>query len=275
MNDEQLNDANREFELIRPTYADSLSGRLQDGFQIRTLIPGLEFIGPTAYSPPGSAPGQNGPSLVSNQFISGMSGLGDPGSILMMMLNNPVNPSVPNPGTEPPVGPEERLRYSCLSGKCIQDPNGIYYGIDECLADQCGISGGGDSGKGCDCGFGPSHTVFKAQISGITAGPTTVDGKTYWLYSWVEVGMPGTARSSFTFGDAVNEYELSVVDDGDNDTPSTSTVSRKPIPVDSIVDMMLDESGVPWFVEQNPLAVNCVSLFELSLDGGTYVGGPS
>lgn len=275
---EQLDSANREFELIRPTMSESFVRRLTDGFQVRTVAPPLNFIGPTAYSSPGSVPNQVGPTPMTNVFLGGMTGVGDPGSVFLGIINNPPNPTVPNPGTEPPVGPEERLRYSCLSGKCIQDPNGAYYGLDECLAAGCTADSGGgtdNTSQGCNCGYGPLHTVFKARINGITcaAGGLVTSGKHYWTYSWTEVGALGTSRSSFTLGDAVNEHELTIPDNGGNTPPSTASLTRKRIPDDAIVPMMVDLSGVPWFHFPNPLQVTCSSNFDLFIDGGVYTGG--
>lgn len=269
MNDGQLNDANREFEQIAPSQSDALTQRVTDSFQIRTITPGLSFIGTTAYTSPGSPP-QLGPSPITNVFVGGSGGQGDPGTVIYNIVNNPPNPTVPNPGTEPPIGPEERIRYSCLSGLCIQDPNGAFLGIDECLQSGCGTGGGGGGGgTGCDCGFGPSHTVFKAQITGFSAGPLTTSGRTYWEYTWTEIG---GIRTSVAYGSAINQYEISVDNDGDNSPPPTATLSRLRIPNGDQVAMYLTVTGIPWFVQENPLSVNCVSNPTLTIDGGAYVG---
>jgi hypothetical protein len=270
MSNERLNDANREFEQIEPRFSDDLVRRVTDSFQIRTITPGLKFIGTTAYTSPGSPP-QLGPSPITNVFVGGSGGQGDPGTVIYNIINNPPNPTVPNPGTEPPIGPEERIRYSCLSGLCIQDPNGAFLGIDECLQSGCGSGGGGGGGggTGCDCGFGVSHTVFEAQITGTSAGPLTVSGRTYWQYTWSEVG---GARTSTALGSAVNQYEISVDDDGDNSPPATATLARKRIPNGENVAMYISDLGVPWFVQENPLTVVCVSNPTLTIDGGAYVG---
>lgn len=262
--DNQLNDANREFEQIAPTQSDALTQRVTDSFQIRNITPGITFVGTTAYTSPGSMP-QLGPSPITNVFVGGSSGQGDPGTVIYNIVNNPPNPTVPNPGTEPPIGPEERIRYSCLSGRCIQDPNGNFLGIDECLQGGCGAGGG----VGCDCGFGPSHTVFEAEITGFSSGPLSVGGRTYWEYTWTEVG--GT-RSNTVFGPAVNQYEISVDNDGDNVPPSTATISRRRIPDGQKVDMFINTSGIPWFAQENPLEIICVSNLASSIDGGVYLG---
>lgn len=192
-NPEQLNDANREFELINPSYAKDLTDRLTKGFQIHTVTPGLKFIGPTAYTPPGGGIIQNGPSLAAEMMTGGNigNGSGDSTPIFFNVIGNPPSSGVPNPGAEPPVGPEERLRYSCLGGLCLQDPNGVYYGIDECLEAGCtaggssgggggGTSGGDGSGGGGSGGGGDStsalfpcvdrafHCTFAAMITGLT-----------------------------------------------------------------------------------------------------------
>lgn len=251
MSGEQLNDANREFEQIAPSMSAAFSERFTAGFQVRTLVPGMKMIGATAYSSPGDGSGQFGPSPASSMFLMGSNGLGDPGALIFNLIANPPTPTVPNPGTEPPVGPEERLRYSCLSGKCIQDPNGQYYGIDECLADACGTETSG-GGKGCDCGFGLSHTVFKGEITA-AAGPYTqaVTGRIYWLYSFLEVN--GGSRT----GQMYNEYELTMPNNGGNTVPAGTTVTRLRVPTDAVVPVFVDETGVYWFQEQNPLQIVC------------------
>lgn len=249
MADEQLNDANREFEQIVPSFAGPVTQRFVDGFQVRTIVPGIRMIGATAYSSPGDASGQFGPSPATNLFLMGANGLGDPGALIFNLFSNPPTPTVPNPGTEPPIGPEERLRYSCLSGQCIQDPNGIYYGIDECQASGCGAESSGGGG-GCDCGYGLSHTVFKGEIVG-SSGPFTVSGKNYWLYSFNEVG--GSSRS----GTMYNEYELTVANTGSNIGPAGAVIQRRPVPTLEIVPVFIDETGLYWFHEQNPLQVTC------------------
>ena len=151
-NESELDLANREFERILPVKSRSYDERLRSSFQIFMLAPGLPNIGQRAYTPPGSWPYQTGPSPVTNLFSNPSAPGGEGGS----PLDPFVNPNVPHPDSEPPTGPEERIRYSCVSGYCLQDPNGVYYGIDECLADGCGSdTGGGGGGKGCDCGCGP------------------------------------------------------------------------------------------------------------------------
>ncbi len=251
-NPEQLNDANREFELILPSFAGPVTQRFIEGFQVRTVVPGMRMIGATAYSSPGDASAQTGPSPATNTFLMGPNGLGDPGAMIFNLISNPPTPTVPNPGTEPPVGPEERLRYSCVSGKCLQDPNGQYYGIDECLADSCGVTEPGGGGKGCDCGYGLSHSVFKAEIVN-AAGPSTVpaNGRKYWLYTFNEVG--GAGRS----GTMYNEYEFTVPNNGGNIGPAGAVIQRLAIPTLEIVPVYIDEAGLYWFHEQNPLQVTC------------------
>lgn len=250
-NSEQFDEAVKEFEQSRQVISDVLRQRLSAGFQIRTLTRGLPFTGGEPYTSPGDVTQQSGPSVASNMFLLGGNGLGDPGSLLFTLINNPPLPTVPNPGVEPPIGPEERIRYSCVSGKCLQDPNGQYYGIDECLADQCGTDNGGGNNKGCDCGFGLSHTVFKGMITGFTGPASTGLGYNYWIYTFTEVDGDGRASQM------LNEYELSMPNNGGNTVPAGSTVSRKPIPVNAVVPIFIDESGDYWFHEQNPLTVSC------------------
>lgn len=257
---EQLNDANREFELIKPTYSMDFTRRYTDGFQVKTITAGLDFIGATAYTAPGSPPNQTGPSMVANFFTSGGNGAGDFSTSFYNIVNNPPTSGTANPESVPPTGPEEKLRYSCLSGKCIQDPNGDYLGIEECQTDGCDVGGGGGGiiTSGCNCGFGPSHTVFKAQITGITcsSGGLLSGSRHYWTYSWTEV-TTGTPRTNLTRGDAVNEYELTIDDNGGNIVPSSATLTRKRIPTGAKVPMLLDATGVPWFFAECPLQVSC------------------
>jgi hypothetical protein len=278
MNEEsQLELANREFEQILPTKTVSFEKRLREMFQVVTLAPGLPQIGQRAYTSPGGMPYQTGPSPFSDAVFPGGTGPnGGEGYPVINLIGGPVFYGPSHPDSEPPIGPEERIRYSCVSGKCLQDPNGIYYGIDECLADGCGVSsggGGGGGGKGCDCGCGPSLTVFKAQVTGYTGpalGSTTPGGRHYWTYTWTELTTGG--RTSASSGTALNEYELSTDDDGDNDVPATASVTRKRIPDDTVVDMFMDEGCVPWFVLENPLAVTCSSGLDETLDGGSFDG---
>jgi hypothetical protein len=279
MNEEsQLELANREFEQILPTRSGALDQRMRLAFQMVTLVPGLPQIGQRAFTAPGGMPYQTGPSPFSDAVMPGGSGPngGEGQSIVFNLIGGPTFYGPANPGSEPPVGPEERLRFSCVSGKCLQDPNGVYYGIDECLADACGTSGGGGGpSKGCDCGCGPSLTVLKAEITGIIgpgAGYTTGTGRKYWTYTWTEITTSATVRTSTTSGLASNEYELTVDNDGDNDVPTTATVSRKRIPDGAKVDLLLDESCTPWFVLENPLAVDCNSGLIETIDGGVFDG---
>lgn len=245
-----------ESEVPPPLVAGGMSDRTRRAFQTVTISPPLSFPPFAAPSSPGSMPEQGGPSALISLPGSG-GGLGDmPPSIFTFVQSVPV-PTAPtaHPDSVPPIGPEERIRYSCVSGKCLQDPNGIYLGIDECLASGCGSpTGGGGSGNGCDCGCGPSQTVLKATITGAT-GPLSSGARTYWQYGWSEVA--GAGRSSTTFGAAINEYELSMDNDGGNVVPGAAIFSRLRIPTGAIVNLMLDENCQPWFVRENPLQVTC------------------
>lgn len=255
----ELDLANREFEQISPTRASAYDEMLRRAFQVRPLAPGLPNIGQRAYTAPGSMPYQTGPSPVSALLVS-PSSQGGEGNPMQVNIFNPLLISGPvHPDSDPPVGPEERIRYSCVSGKCLQDPNGVYYGLDECLADECGVGGG--VSKGCDCGCGPSQTIIKATITGYigpSGGYTTGSGRSYWTYTWTEVTTSGSPRSSTTNGLAVNEYEWSVDNNGGNTVPATATLTRKRIPSDIVVPMFLDESCSPWFFADNPLTVTCI-----------------
>ncbi len=256
MSDELLNQANRDFE-ISPSFSKDFASRMDQGFQRVTIVPGLRFTDAGPTTAPGALPEQTGPSaLISGPGGSG-SQVGGSAPTIFNLIANLGGPDAPtaHPDSVPPVGPEERIRYSCVSGKCLQDPNGIYLGIDECLASGCGSpTGGGGSGNGCDCGCGPSQTVLKATITGAT-GPFTSGARTYWQYGWSEVA--GAGRTSTTFGAAINEYELSMDNNGGNVVPAAAILSRLRIPTGAIVDLMLDGSCQPWFVRENPLQVTC------------------
>lgn len=250
---EQLDEANREFELLRSRYSDPFARRIQKSFQVTTVTPGLPFVGPTAYSAPGSVPNQTGPTSASNMFNMGNSG---GNSIFLAVMNNLPPSGVSNPGSTPPVGPEEKLRYSCLSGLCIQNPNGAYLGIEACQEAQCVADAtDGGYGNGCDCGFGPAHTVFKATILSYTT-TAVVAGRNYWNYTWSEV-TTGVPRTSTEYGTAINTYEISVDNDGDNVVPVTASLTRRRIPDGTTLPMYIDLDGVPWFFAENPFSVVC------------------
>ena len=237
----------------------AMNGRLEQGFQRVTVSPRLAFPTQLPTTSPGSLPEQTGPSSLISMGDNG-AGIGQGAPNIFNLLQLIPGPSAPtaHPDSVPPIGPEERIRYSCLSGKCIQDPNGIYLGIDECLQDGCGsLSPGGGSGQGCDCGCGPSQTVLKVEVTGITSpgGGLSSGGRTYWTYSWVEIGPSG--RQSSQWGAAINVYELSMDDTGGNDYPPGTLVSRKRIPNGAVVALYFDENCDPWFERENPLSVGC------------------
>lgn len=258
-NPEQLDTANREFEQIGPSVSTVLSQRLTQGFQIATISPGLKFLGPTNYSAPGSVPNQTGPSLAANFFSGGGDGFGDSSPMFFNVINNPPLSGTANPESVPATGPEEKIRYSCVDGRCLQDPNGDYLGLEECLAAPCISSGGGPGDDPCDCGYGPSLTIFKARITGITNTEpgSSSGGKTYWTYSFTEV-TAGTPRTNVTLGSpARNEHELTMPNNGGNSVPAGTTITRKRIPNDAVVPLFLDEDGIPWFHFINPLGITC------------------
>mgnify|MGYP001809846178 CR=1 FL=1 len=259
MQNEALNQAMRDLD-VSPSSSGGIVTRLDGAFQRVTVAPGLKFNDAYPSFSGGDMPGQTGPSaLVQGPGGSGAF-TGDFAPTIFNWIGGMATPSAPtaHPDSVPPIGPEERLRYSCVSGKCLQDPNGIYLGLDECLASGCGSGGGGGGGggNGCDCGCGPSQTVLKAEITGIssTRGGLTIGGKTYWTYSWAEIG--GT-RTSATFGDALNEYELSMANNGGNVVPVGAILGRLRIPTGAIVELILDQDCVPWFERENPLQVTC------------------
>lgn len=262
-NPEELDQANREFELLRPGQSQPLTVRMRTAFQIQTVTDGLPNIGGTAYTPPGSMPYQTGPSAAAPFMPAGGS---NPSLILNMFSSGGGGSAGPShPESVPPTGPEEKLRYSCVDGKCIQNPNGDFEGIDECLTSDCDTVGGG-SAPDCECPWGPTETCFKAQIQGITCagtGLTSLALTTYWTYSWIEVlpvgsvMVPRQSSGGSGFGDALNAYELSVADDGENEVPASATITRKRIPDFSLLLLTLDSVGDPWFSFPNPLKVVC------------------
>ena len=270
-NEDLFNIAGREFDQIVPGFSAPYMGRISQGFQINTISSGLRFVDSVPYTASGDVPGQVGPSAVSSfmGFGSDGSGTGAGPINFFNIVNNPPTSGTANPESVPAIGPEERIRYSCVDGTCLQDPNGIYLRIDECLAGGCLPGGGGGGGGGecedcCECNHGTTHTIFKAKIlnviseTGLTGG--TCVGK-YWEYTWIELLAPSstaTARSYALSGDkAYNVYECSIPDSGGNTVPSGSTIVRKRIPNNAIVPMYLDEEGKPWFHMENPLQVTC------------------
>ena len=176
-NESELDLANREFEQISPTQSNSFSSRLREAFQIVTVTPGLPNIGQRAYTSPGSAPYQTGPTMFSDVLAPGSSPGGEGTAPIINFIGGPTFAGPPHPGSDPVVGPEETLRYSCVDSVCLQDPNGLYYGLDECLAAGCILTGGGGGdGSGDGDGDGPDgggaaqcydravHCTFAAMI---------------------------------------------------------------------------------------------------------------
>jgi hypothetical protein len=124
--------------------------------------------------------------------------------------------------------------------------------------------------------------VFSAGITGSTL-QTPVSGRTWWLYTWQEVERTAVGdtfptvsygRTDQIYGEAVNAYEVSAADNGDNIVPGTSSVSRLAIPVGRVVDMVVDPAGRAWFTEQNPVEISCTGgSVTFVLDGGEFNGG--
>lgn len=266
---EQMDEVNREFDSLVASLSRFLNDRLRTGFQINTIREGTTFYGSRPYFAPGSYPNQTGPSAATVGINPSPSIIGESAPMPLEMMDliggaPPVSPTA-NPESVPPTGPEESIRYSCTDGKCIQDPNGQYYGIEECQESGCAVGPGqdpdGDLGQGLG-GSGLALSTFKARITGITCTALgLVSGtKTYWTYSWEEVlppGWPELPKTSIQWGDALNEYELSIENDGANVVPATATLDRLRIPTDAVVEMNLDQLGDPWFVQENPLEVVC------------------
>ena len=107
--------------------------------------------------------------------------------------------------------------------------------------------------------------VFAAAITGATA-QAPVSGRDWWLYEFQEVERTATGdtfptvssgRTDLLYGEAVNAYEVSADNDGDNIVTGTSAITRLQIPVGRVVNMVIDPAGRSWFSEQNPVEVSC------------------
>lgn len=258
-----MDEVNREFDSLVASLSRFLNDRLRTGFQINTIREGTTFYGSRPYFAPGSYPNQTGPSAMSGGLEPMTFGLGDspPMTFNLMEMVFSGLPSSPtaNPESVPPTGPEESIRYSCVDGRCIQDPNGQYYGIEECQESGCSIGPGTDPDGGGGTTIIPSgqaYSTFKAEITG-SSGPTTTGGKNYWTYSWIEITTLGNARNSTDDGYALNEFELTVANSGGNIVPASATLTRLKIPTGTRLDMNIDELGAAWFCLPNPLEVTC------------------
>ena len=228
-NESELDLANREFEQIAPGFTDTMSERFRTAFQIVTIAPGLPNIGQRAYTAPGSAPYQTGPSIAATALSPGSAPGGEGGSSTttfnLISVGGPTIAGPAHPGSEPPVGPEEALRYSCVDTLCLQDPNGLYYGLDECLAAGCSLSGGGggdtdppdppeppDPPVILQCYDRAVHCTFAAMILDVTSDSplnpspnctlngssgTSLPNRTYWKYEWAEVEAIGAERETW------------------------------------------------------------------------------
>ena len=143
----------------------------------------------------------------------------------LISVGGPTIAGPAHPGSEPPVGPEEALRYSCVDTLCLQDPNGLYYGLDECLAAGCSLSGGGggdtdppdppeppDPPVILQCYDRAVHCTFAAMILDVTSDSplnpspnctlngssgTSLPNRTYWKYEWAEVEAIGAERETW------------------------------------------------------------------------------
>ena len=68
---EEMDEAGREFELLNGSVSDALKQRTTDGFMVRTITPGLSFMGSAPYTAPGTVPSQTGPTPATNMFLLG------------------------------------------------------------------------------------------------------------------------------------------------------------------------------------------------------------
>jgi len=101
-------------------------------------------------------------------------------------------------------------------------------------------------------------------VSGPFVGP---GGGNYWRYEWSEVAWnPSTStwstptgpRTSTAFSDAINIYETTTPNNGDNVPAVVGTViTRLRVPIGRVVELTVDSSGFVWFDRQNPVQVTC------------------
>lgn len=112
----------------------------------------------------------------------------------------------------------------------------------------------------------PKLTFFAAlaAASGPTVGP---GGGNYWEYEWSEVAWdaatstwvtPTGPRTNTGFSDAINVYETTTPNDGDNVPAVAGTViTRLRIPLGRVVELTVEPNGLVWFDRQNPVEVTC------------------
>jgi hypothetical protein len=252
--------ARREFEGLHPSFSEAIRNLRRMGFQQNTLQEGQQFpeirgfvqTGPSVLN---SVSNDVGPAIPAIDSINGDSvgggGYADPGE-------GGDGGSGGNPGQE--------NRYSCVSGQCVEDADGIYFDIAACRDSGCTGAptvddpGTGVVGVGCPC----PTTPFMALINSVSAS-TTFAGRTCYEYGFQEVVRQTTGfgytplaggKTSTTYGLAHNMYECTVDDDGANTPPTGVTVTRNPYPL-SIVFMALDSNNKPWFSMPNPLTTVC------------------
>lgn len=105
-----------------------------------------------------------------------------------------------------------------------------------------------------------------ATISGVVSeAGLTYSGRKYWEYQWSEVAWTGAAissptgpRSSSSFTNALNIYELGMANDGANTTSASgATTSRLRIPNNAMIRVFVESDGFVWFDRANPLGVSC------------------
>ena len=112
----------------------------------------------------------------------------------------------------------------------------------------------------------PKLNMFAAvgSVSGPFVGP---GGGNFWKYEWSEVSWnpssstwtsPTGPRTSVAFSDAINIYETTTPNNGDNVPAVAGTVvTRLRIPAGRVVRLTVEPSGVVWFDRQNPIQVTC------------------
>ena len=125
MQNETLNQAMRDLE-VSPSSSGGIVTRLDGAFQRVTVAPGLKFNDAYPSFSGGDVPGQTGPSpLVEGPGGSGAF-TGDFAPTIFNWMGGLGTPTAPtaHPDSVPPIGPEERLRYSCVPSGPERDLSG-------------------------------------------------------------------------------------------------------------------------------------------------------
>jgi hypothetical protein len=112
----------------------------------------------------------------------------------------------------------------------------------------------------------PKLNMF-ARISASVSPFTGENSASCWQYQWSEVvwdrssaswSNPLGPRNSTAFSNAINIYETTTPNSGDN-VPAVAgtTITRLPIQNGRVVHVTVEPSGFVWFDRQNPVQVGC------------------